>query len=545
MAAAVIALRKKKAEDAARFKAEVKSVFDRFDTDSSGDIDASELLQAAELLGLSLHASEVTKLLQFFGGENAKTLNREQFNRFVAKLRARQSQQEAELCSGWGSHLPLWRGHEKAKKIYMNNVMQLLVAACILGNFVVNIAEKEIDPYPAHMQKLGEVWQAFDLAFNIIFTFEIVLNAWSCGGPYRKFWSSGWNCFDFTVVFVGLVMLSGLIHPSNPLSNLKMLRAFRVFRLFKRIKSLNKVVMALVKSIPGVMNAFIIMVIFMMIYAILAVEYFAHIGQDFGPDPNATYTYGVYTTFGEGADGNLTEHQLDAGTDRGFVYGWEYYGTFCRALFTLFQVMTGESWSEAIARPIMFSTRNAIPTAFFFVSFILLMQIVLTNVVVAVLLEKFVEDPGTDQKEDEPPVSVVPTSSLYGADGEEPGSTPAPSDTKTSAPEEALASTNNVPVDARSNNSVASAQSTRAMNEKLSLILSELQTLKTAVQRCEQGLDGMRAGVNNPQGTPSRARPQPILEVASSTGAGGADVPLTERLQGFFSAQKSAADVTA
>ena len=128
----------------------------------------------------------------------------------------------------------------------------MLVAALILGNFFVNITEKEIDPFPAHLQRYGQVWEDFDKAFNIIFLFELLLNAWSCGGPYRKFWSSGWNNFDFLVVAVGILLMSGAIPSDSPLSNLKMMRAFRVFRLFKRIKSLNKVIMALLKAIPGV-----------------------------------------------------------------------------------------------------------------------------------------------------------------------------------------------------------------------------------------------------------------------------------------------------
>ena len=59
------------------------------------------------------------------------------------------------------------------------------------------------------------------------------------------------------------------------------------------------------------------------------------------------------------------------------VYGWEYFGTFNRALFTLFQVLTGDSWSEAVARPIMFGLyQNAIFASIYYVFFILLMQIV-------------------------------------------------------------------------------------------------------------------------------------------------------------------------
>merc|ERR1712032_636261 len=75
---------------------------------------------------------------------------------------------------------------------------------------------------------------------------------------------------------------------------------------------------------------------------------------------------------------------LEATSGRGFVLGIEYYGTFMRALYTLFQVMTGESWSEAVARPLLFgwSTSNGAVVGIFFVSFMMLTQFVLINVVV-------------------------------------------------------------------------------------------------------------------------------------------------------------------
>ena len=66
------------------------------------------------------------------------------------------------------------------------------------------------------------------------------------------------------------------------------------------------------------------------------------------------------------------------------------------------QVLTGESWSEAIVRPLIFGfTRtNAVVVGVFFTSYILLTQVVLQNVVVAVLLDKFVEDPEGDKDKD-------------------------------------------------------------------------------------------------------------------------------------------------
>merc|ERR1719399_2400186 len=66
----------------------------------------------------------------------------------------------------------------------------------------------------------------------------------------------------------------------------------------------------------------------------------------------------------------------------------------------MFQVLTGESWSEVVARPLLFgnSTFKTIITGFYFVSFILIVAVVLINVVIAVLLEKMVEK---EEDEDE------------------------------------------------------------------------------------------------------------------------------------------------
>merc|ERR1712137_1296011 len=118
--------------------------------------------------------------------------------------------------------------------------------------------------------------------------------------------------------------------------------------------------------------------VFYCIYAILAVELF----RDFGEG-------GVYYTYDDRTGFNATN---DAHSARGYVLGIEYYGDFMRALYTLFQVMTGESWSEAVVRPLIFGLykNNAATVGIFFVSFIILTQIVLINVVVAVLLENFV-----------------------------------------------------------------------------------------------------------------------------------------------------------
>ena len=86
-------------------------------------------------------------------------------------------------------------------------------------------------------------------------------------------------------------------------------------------------------------------------------------------------------------------------TTRGMSYGDEYYGTFFRSLYTLFQVLTGESWSEMIARPLVFGGQEW-AGVLFYVSFILVCGIVLINVVVAVLLDKMMDGITPDEPVD-------------------------------------------------------------------------------------------------------------------------------------------------
>merc|ERR1712039_141749 len=89
-------------------------------------------------------------------------------------------------------------------------------------------------------------------------------------------------------------------------------------------------------------------------------------------------------------------------TMRKICWGVEYYSTFGRSLYTLFQILTGDSWSEAVVRPIFQFFDNPLDQFFagiFFMTFIMLNALVLINVVVAVLLDKMPKD-DDDKDED-------------------------------------------------------------------------------------------------------------------------------------------------
>jgi len=224
------------------------------------------------------------------------------------------------------------------KKLYTSRASEVTFAALIMGNFVANAAEAQV----AAGDTADNIFNVFEIFFGAAFTFELVLNM--IGHWWREFWRSAWNWFDALVVVVSILNVSGGGLPG--LGTLRILRAFRVVRLFKRAGSLKKIILAIGEALPGVMNAFAILMMVMCLYAILAVDLF----------------------------GAQEENK-------------QMFGKFSTALFTMFQMMTTEGWAD-IARDVMATSGDGY--AVFFVSFILIANILLANVVIAVLIEKVI-----------------------------------------------------------------------------------------------------------------------------------------------------------
>ena len=143
-----------------------------------------------------------------------------------------------------------------------------------------------------------------------------------------------------TVTFVSMG------NPNLPgVTVLRLFRAFRVFRLFKRVESLRIIIEGVGASLPGVGNAFVLLGLLMGIWAIIGVEFFSEYADD-------------------------------------------EFGNFLKAMFTMWQVMTMDGWASNLARPLLYDDGLTV-AAPFFISFTFIAGIVMTNVVVAILLEKY------------------------------------------------------------------------------------------------------------------------------------------------------------
>lgn len=210
----------------------------------------------------------------------------------------------------------------------------------ILGVIIFNAITLGMSTSPTLMAKMGGFLSIVDNMVLGIFVFELALKFFA----YRmEFFKNAWNIFDLLVVSIGL------LPDRDGLSALRGLRVIRAMRLLSVVPQMRAVVQALLDALPG-MGAVIIML--SIVYYVFAVM--------------ATLMYGP-------------------------VFD-EWFGTLGRSLYTLFQIMTLESWSMGIVRPVMLE----FPRAWvFFVPFIIITAFSVLNLFIGLLvntMQSAVED---------------------------------------------------------------------------------------------------------------------------------------------------------
>ena len=216
---------------------------------------------------------------------------------------------------------------------------------------VVNAAILGIETNHSVMESWGHELFLLDHVILGIFITEIVLLIAARG---LSFFKDAWCVFDFIVVGIALVPASG------SLSVLRALRVLRVLRLINKVESMRKVVGGLLSSLPGLGSVFGLIMIIFYVASVIATNLFRH---DF-PD---------------------------------------WFGSLSTSAFTLFQVMTLESWADGIARPVM----EMFPYAWvFFILFILIATFIIFNLFIAVIVDSITADKEKDHRDHSHQLSV-------------------------------------------------------------------------------------------------------------------------------------------
>ena len=205
------------------------------------------------------------------------------------------------------------------------------VTNAILGIIIFNAITLGLGTSAAVRAHAGGLLDVIDTVVLAIFVLELALKLFAYGW---RFFSSAWNIFDLVVVSFGL------FPDSQGLSALRGLRVVRALRLLSVIPQMRAVVQALLDALPG-MGAVIVMISIVF------------------------YVFGVMATMMYGA-------AFD-----------EWFGTLGRSLYSLFQIMTLESWSMGIVRPVM----EEFPFAWsFFVPFIVITAFSVLNLFIGLLV---------------------------------------------------------------------------------------------------------------------------------------------------------------
>ncbi|MCF6429618.1 ion transporter [Leisingera sp. MMG026] len=214
----------------------------------------------------------------------------------------------------------------------------------ITAVIMVNAVTLGLETAPSVMAKIGGMIHLIDNICLSIFVVEILAKLFV---RRLRFFLSGWNVFDF--VIVGIALAPG----TQGLSVLRALRILRVLRVISVAPRLRRVVEGFITALPGMGSVFLLMAIIFYIGSVIATKLF---GQDFP----------------------------------------EWFGDLGRSAYSLFQIMTLESWSMGIVRPVM----EVHPHAWaFFVPFIMVTTFAVVNLLVGLIVNSMQDAHGEEEVE--------------------------------------------------------------------------------------------------------------------------------------------------
>ena len=221
---------------------------------------------------------------------------------------------------------PTIRQH--VRRLVDHSISQKVVMTLIVINAITLGFETSV----TIMGHIGPVLLMFDKFVIAIFCVEIILRIYAHG---LAFFRDPWGVFDFIVVAITLT-------PSNDsLSVLRSLRVLRVLRLVSAVPRLRRIVAALLHAVPGVAAIGALLMLVFYVFAVITTKLFGSAFSD-------------------------------------------WFGTIGESMFTLFQIMTLESWSMGIVRPVM----EAYSWAWIvFVAFIVLSSFTVLNLFIAIIID--------------------------------------------------------------------------------------------------------------------------------------------------------------
>lgn len=230
-------------------------------------------------------------------------------------------------------------GLDRLRRWVESERTQRSIAALI----VLNAVTLGLETSATVVAAIGDLLRVLDWLVVAVFVVEIAakLAVWRLG-----FFRDPWNVFDLTVVGISLVPAT------HSASVLRALRVLRLLRLVSVVPSMRRVVEGLLRAIPGMAATGGLLVLLFYVSGVMATKLF---GAAFP----------------------------------------EWFGTLGRSMYSLFQIMTLESWSMGIVRPVM----AVYPLAWaFFVPFIIATTFAVLNLFIAIIVNAMQAEAQAEQQ---------------------------------------------------------------------------------------------------------------------------------------------------
>ncbi|SCF06527.1 voltage-gated sodium channel [Micromonospora viridifaciens] len=211
---------------------------------------------------------------------------------------------------------------------------EVAIVVMIGGNALV----LGVETYP-HPGSLGTLLRVLEWFFRTVFVVEIAIRVLAYGRRPQDFFRQGWNVFDFVVIAAAFI--PGL-HGESPA--LRVIRIARVLRLVRFSPGLRTIVVALLRSLPGVGGFLALALVTLYVYGMAGWLIFAE-----------TYP--------------------------------EDYGTIGRAVLTLFVLLSLETLPDLIEQGMALSPWTLV----YYISYVLITANLLLNILIAVIVNSMEE----------------------------------------------------------------------------------------------------------------------------------------------------------
>ncbi|XP_069920261.1 voltage-dependent T-type calcium channel subunit alpha-1H isoform X2 [Oryctolagus cuniculus] len=245
----------------------------------------------------------------------------------------------------------------------------------------VNVITMSMEHYN-QPKSLDEALKYCNYVFTAVFVFEAALKLVAFG--FRRFFKDRWNQLDLAIVLLSVMgialeeMETSAALPINPtiIRIMRVLRIARVLKLLKMATGMRALLDTVVQALPQVGNLGLLFMLLFFIYAALGVELFGRLECSEDNPCEGLSRHATFTNFG-------------------------------MAFLTLFRVSTGDNWNGIMKDTLRECAREdrhclsylPVLSPVYFVTFVLVAQFVLVNVVVAVLM-KHLEESNREARED-------------------------------------------------------------------------------------------------------------------------------------------------